>query len=401
MPFVLLSQPTVLEASSSRLMQQSSKTAHERYSQIMQDVEELIADHRRQLSLPASQVFASKLKLLVPSVGTFFTSLPLRAAFEYQDSRRHISSRRFVAPSFNDIRVILNTAQVMSLVSSGGVKLMTFDGDVTLYDDGQSLTDDNPVIPRLLGLLAQDVRIGIVTAAGYTEAERYYARLHGLLDAIAASELRPDQKQNLIVMGGESNFLFQYDDSATEKLRYHRRREWILDEMREWTTGVIADLLDLAESALRDCIASMGLEAELVRKERAVGIVPQQGRKLTREQLEETVLVCQRILVRHSPLSLSDLLTEQKHRNSHRPASVSPSAPSTAATTSSSTSATRPGACWPVRSSSAASRAGTRCTSETNSSASGPTTSRRGWRAPRRGSPTRPRRSRCWTRWPS
>ncbi|PNS13777.1 IMP-specific 5'-nucleotidase 1 [Sphaceloma murrayae] len=256
----------------------------------MSDVELLITDHRTHTLTP------SKLKLLVPSVGTFFTPLPLRSAFTYQDNRRRISSRRFVAPSFNDIRLVLNTAQVMSLVSAGGVDLMTFDGDVTLYDDGQSLDPSNPAIPRILNLLRQGTRVGIVTAAGYTDAAKYYGRLHGLLDAIAESDLPEETKGNLIVMGGESNFLFEWDGSVKERLRYHRRRDWILDEMRDWTEENIAALLDLAERALRDCVVAMGLQAEVLRKERAVGIIPAEGHRLTREQLEETVLVCQRIL---------------------------------------------------------------------------------------------------------
>lgn len=174
---------------------------------------------------------------------------------------------------------------------------MTFDGDVTLYDDGQSLDPSNPAIPRILELLRQGTRVGIVTAAGYTDAAKYYGRLHGLLDAIADSDLDEATKGNLIVMGGESNFLFEYDGSVKERLRYHRRRDWILEEMNDWTEENIEALLDLAERALRDCVQGMGLQAELLRKERAVGIIPAEGRKLTREQLEETVLVCQRILV--------------------------------------------------------------------------------------------------------
>lgn len=74
----------------------------------------------------------SKLKLLVPSIGTFFTRLPLEAAFRYQDRKRFISSRRFVPPSFNDVRLILNTAQLMGVTSAGRLELATFDGDVTL-----------------------------------------------------------------------------------------------------------------------------------------------------------------------------------------------------------------------------------------------------------------------------
>jgi hypothetical protein len=50
--------------------------------------------------------------------------------------------------------------------------------------------------------MSQNIKVGIVTAAGYTEAERYYGRLHGLLEAIKASELLTEyQKKNLIVMG--------------------------------------------------------------------------------------------------------------------------------------------------------------------------------------------------------
>lgn len=80
----------------------------------------------------------ARLNSLVPSVGTFFTRLPLERAFLIQDSKRAISARRLVAPSFNDIRLILNTAQALSLAEnskddpSKRLKLVTFDGDVTL-----------------------------------------------------------------------------------------------------------------------------------------------------------------------------------------------------------------------------------------------------------------------------
>lgn len=97
------------------------------------------------------EVFPSKLRMLVPTAGPFFTRLPLEAAFKYQDRKRNISFRRYVAPSFNDVRLILNSAQVMA-VTNGALQLATFDGDVTLYDDGQSLEPSSPVVPRLLGI---------------------------------------------------------------------------------------------------------------------------------------------------------------------------------------------------------------------------------------------------------
>ena len=271
-----------------------ASNAHERYAQIMKDVEGLIIDHiaHQERGTPSR----SKLKLLVPSIGTFFTPLPLYEAFKRQDLRRCISSRRFVAPSFNDVRLVLNTAQAMSLVQRGHLQLVTFDGDVTLYDDGESLTDDSPVIARILKLLQSDIHVGIVTAAGYTEAEKYYQRLHGLLDAVANSNLSGRAESRLVVMGGESNFLFTFRQHAQYKLEPVPAEEWQLPEMRSWTESNVGALLDVAEGALKHCIESMKLPVQVLRKTRAVGIFPEEGTKLTREQLEETVLVTQRIL---------------------------------------------------------------------------------------------------------
>lgn len=75
----------------------------------------------------------ARLSHLVPSTGQFFTPLPLERAFVIQDEKRAISARRLVSPSFNDIRLILNTAQTLALAEGElPLKLVTFDGDVTL-----------------------------------------------------------------------------------------------------------------------------------------------------------------------------------------------------------------------------------------------------------------------------
>jgi IMP and pyridine-specific 5'-nucleotidase len=107
---------------------------------------------------------------------------------------------------------------------------MAFQANLDIsYDDGKSLEPSNPVIQRIIceyildsdqgttlnvgltDLMSQNTKIGIVTAAGYTQAERYYERLHGLLKAIKESNsLTPSQKQNLIVMG---NLHLSFDSS--------------------------------------------------------------------------------------------------------------------------------------------------------------------------------------------
>lgn len=249
--------------------------------------------------------------MLVPTISTFFTPLALEDSFKHQDAIRAISSRRFVAPSFNDIRLILNTAQILAMIQpkpyrslktklKPGLELLTFDGDVTLYEDGASLhsAESDPVITRLLHFLSRGVRIGIVTAAGYTQPQNYFNRLSGLLLAVQSSrELTREQKENLIIMGGESNFLLVFDESAEHCLRYIHRREWVLDAMNDWNEPAIQSLLDVAEAAFHSCIRTLHLQAKVLRKERAVGIyAADQSQKLTREQLEETVLVVQQVV---------------------------------------------------------------------------------------------------------
>ncbi|KAI1339282.1 IMP-specific 5-nucleotidase [Xylariaceae sp. FL0016] len=295
-PFVLYSQPTGVFETNGISISQMSEEAHRRYAEIMRDVEGMIDDHIRH-QIDEAPV-PSKLKLLVPTIGNFWTRLPLEASFKFQDRKRFISSRRFVSPSFNDVRLILNSAQIMAITTYGSLQLATFDGDVTLYDDGESLEPDSPVISRMLDLMRKNVKIGIVTAAGYTTAERYYSRLHGLLNAIAQSEdLTPVQRQNIIIMGGEANYLFEFSPTAPHLLAPVPREQWLTAEMATWSDTSIDSLLDIAESALRDCIKTMALPASLMRKDRAVGIIPSDPKvRIPRESLEETVLVVQKIL---------------------------------------------------------------------------------------------------------
>jgi len=240
-----------------------------------------------------------RLKQLVPSISGFFTKLPLERAFYIEDERRSISVRRLVCPSFNDIRLILNTAQVLALAQAPApLKMVTFDGDVTLYDDGKSLAQDASVIPRLIRLLSKDIIVGVVTAAGYNEpsGEKYYNRLKGLIDSIAVSDvLNKKQKERFTVMGGESNYLFRYNDDK-KGLQWIDPKEWLLDSMSKWDDSDILNTLDLAESILHGLQKSLSLPATVIRKHRAVGLVPNDGEKLCREQLEEVVLSAQRRL---------------------------------------------------------------------------------------------------------
>lgn len=175
MPFVLYSQPTGIVGDGTSIAKMSEE-AHRRYAEIMHDVEMMIDDHSKRNPRARSHSpskdgtntltvarqnqdsrIPSKLGMLVPTAGPFFTRLPLEAAFKYQDRKRYISCRRYVAPSFNDVRLVLNSAQIMA-VTNGTLQLATFDGDVTLYEDGQNLEPSSPIVPRLMRKLPRTPR---------------------------------------------------------------------------------------------------------------------------------------------------------------------------------------------------------------------------------------------------
>jgi IMP and pyridine-specific 5'-nucleotidase len=173
----------------------------------------------------------------------------------------------------------LATAQLLALTNSASpntkLKLITFDGDVTLYPDGSTLLPENPVIPYLLDLLSQGIHIGIVTAAGYPDRNgaEYTRRLTGLLTAVANSSLTPQQKDHLAILGGECNYLFRYN-GTTDQLEWVDESVWKLDVMESWETKDIETLLDIAQEALHGVAQSMRMKVQIIRKPRAVGTIP-------------------------------------------------------------------------------------------------------------------------------
>lgn len=349
----LLATPFVLHAVSHDEEDTEDLTTSQRvksqYAEILKDVELLITNKiefdAKSLSndekyLNESSIGRSRLNLLVPSIGTFFTPLPLEKAFLWEDSVKAISARRMVAPSFNDVRRLLNTAQIFHFIrqkrlgfqNGKPLRLVTFDGDVTLYEDGGSLFTKNPVIPLIIKLLQSNIYVGIVTAAGYDEARIYERRLGGLIESIhQCNYLSSEQKRNLTIMGGESNYLFRYyensskgDESSTQTSKDTEatngygfepidRDSWILDSMKEWEMSDIQNTLDFAQKTLQTLKKRLILpfEATIIRKKRAVGIVPgkivdavsgeERIVRLAREQLEEIVLTLQSTLENYPP----------------------------------------------------------------------------------------------------
>ncbi|CAH6723399.1 IMP-specific 5'-nucleotidase 1 [[Candida] jaroonii] len=279
------------------------KECKKRYFEVFQDVEKLIDNTRALNEKNNGFVPISRLKKLVPSIGEFFTRLPLTEAFLVEDERRSISKRRLVSPSFNDVRQILNTAQILQLqkdYKSGPtkLKLITFDGDVTLYEDGKSLVKSDPIVSRLMKLLESGFFIAVVTAAGYPGQQgsiQYYSRLKGLIDAINESDLPPSKRSNLLVMGGESNYLFRYDNEL-KNFKFIDGKDWYLPLMINWDKHHIENIMEIIFNHLSNLRIKFNLHDDsktlIIRKERSIGIIPINGYKIIREYLEEIVLSC-------------------------------------------------------------------------------------------------------------
>jgi len=234
--------------------------------------EDLIEEHRRMEAEDADR--PSRLKQLVPTVGSFHTHLPLRRAFLAYNEKHRITKRLHICISFNELRHILNLAQIMAMRSMdealeqdpstdrnlndwalssslhvgsipeegtipagtppienrsqlslmldghtsdipqdagqpfNGPKLITFDGDQTLYSDGANF-DSNPKLANYLYLLLKHgVTVAVVTAAGYEyETQTYELRLSGLLDYFQAKGLSEEDCDRFYLFGGECNYL--------------------------------------------------------------------------------------------------------------------------------------------------------------------------------------------------
>ena len=233
--------------------------------EVMQKVERWVEEHRRDPR-------ASRLRRIVPTLGSFFTPLKLVDAFLEYDEFFALSRRQYVAPNFAELRHILNIAQLHS--STQTLKLVTFDADGTLYADGAHMQHDNDMIRLIVQLMRENVHVAIVTAAGYPGApERFEHRVEGLLAAFRTLDLSKEITDRFHIMGGECNYLLRVA-GRERRLEFVPDEEWKSHYMMSWTEKDIQNLLHDAEALLLEGAARLRLPVAVLRKERAVGVVP-------------------------------------------------------------------------------------------------------------------------------
>ncbi|CBZ50110.1 IMP-specific 5'-nucleotidase, related [Neospora caninum Liverpool] len=211
----------------------------------------------------------------------FFTKLRLVEAFQRVDASARMTKRKVVPPTFHECRAILNLAQILE--SRSQLRLITMDGDETLYPDGANFTDER-IARNIAALLRRGTKVAVVTAAGYGyETSRYQERLGVLFDFLKEEKVSAEAAGNFYVMGGESNYLMQLSPELT----------LVPVDEALWTSfrppchpREAERLLDIAEAALRTLSEDLRLPACILRKERAVGLI----RRPVKEEDDESTL---------------------------------------------------------------------------------------------------------------
>lgn len=230
---------------------------------VLLSIEEMFIDHY-------NDPMHSKLKFLIDDVGIFFTKIPLRKAFYTYNEKYRITKREYIPPTFNEARHILNLAQILSF--EDGLDLLTFDADETLYPDGQNFHDE--ILASYISNLLRKMSIAIVTAAGYSnDAEKYQERLENLLKYFYKHNVADGSYKKFYVMGGESNYLFKCNEEA--KLYCIPESEWAYYK-KEVSKDTIQSILDISQKCLEQVIIDFKLHAHVHRKEKSVGLIPDQ-----------------------------------------------------------------------------------------------------------------------------
>lgn len=257
--------------------------------EVFQVVQDMIAEH---VESPEN----SRLKKYLPKIKKIFLPLDLtRAAREY-DTRTRFLSRKRVPPTFKEVRHILNLATINAIAAH--LKLITFDADDTIYEDGGTISANMGMVSIIVNLLKRGIVVSLVTAAGYPgNPGRYEQRLRGILDGLEA--LRPEERARFLVMGGECNYLFEtYTNEADGKvyLRSIDGKLWKDGRGVRWKEEDISSMLDKAEQTLCDTTSLLNMPVKIIRKERAVGIVNTSNKRFSYENLEEICLTVQAAL---------------------------------------------------------------------------------------------------------
>ena len=258
--------------------------AYDSYVTTMKYMEGLIKEHKERA--PGT---TSKLQTLCPSVGTFHTELHLVEAFHMYDSKYSITARKHIPPTFHEIRHMLNLAQLLAI--NVDLKMVSFDGDQTLYSDGGNFEETSGLAYQIIELLKAGIKVVLITAANYQDqGPQYEVRLSGLLRRFAKSGLSTEEINRFHVMGGECHYLLRaevLEEGRMPRLMGLEKTVWQAESCKgpkpkDWDDVARDAFLDVAEKSFKKARDEMKIRARILRKVTSVGMIPG-GEKMVAE----------------------------------------------------------------------------------------------------------------------
>eukprot|EP00548_Thalassiothrix_antarctica_P005128 CAMPEP_0194137600 /NCGR_PEP_ID=MMETSP0152-20130528/7482_1 /TAXON_ID=1049557 /ORGANISM="Thalassiothrix antarctica, Strain L6-D1" /LENGTH=399 /DNA_ID=CAMNT_0038834699 /DNA_START=360 /DNA_END=1559 /DNA_ORIENTATION=+ len=196
-------------------------------------------------------------------------------------------------------------------------KLITFDGDQTLYSDGSNFESNPRLANYLYLLLKHGVTVAVVTAAGYEyNTEKYEYRLSGLLAYFAEHQLSSEDCSRFYLFGGECNYLLclgsDYKLHPVKEIGpggWKTSTKYIPEAPGNWNEEAITKLLNVAERNITNTVEELKMRGRVIRKKHSVGLVPTTQTQLTREALDEAVLRVQDALDHYHNTQSSTTMT--------------------------------------------------------------------------------------------
>ena len=102
------------------------------------------------------------------------------------------------------------------------------------------------------------------------EPERFQTRFAAFEDLCLPHEIT----SRFHIIGGECNYLLEVNDNY--HLKFVQDEFWKTKDMLEWLEEDIEQLLNDAELALKSAAARLRVPVDIIRKPRAVGVLPKE-----------------------------------------------------------------------------------------------------------------------------
>ncbi|SBS89187.1 IMP-specific 5'-nucleotidase, putative, partial [Plasmodium malariae] len=125
------------------------------------------------------------------------------------------------------------------------------------------------------------------------DAEKYQKRLQELLKYFSKHNIEDGSYQNFYVMGGESNYLFKCNEKANlysvPQGEWNHYKKHVDDE-------TVQNILNISQKCLEQVITDFRLCAQIQRKEKSIGLVPNKMPSLNNKNEQKNYMIKYEVL---------------------------------------------------------------------------------------------------------